>query len=70
MEYEGKRMKIFTEKALEKYVEEKMRRIRERENYVRDMDRLNAEHYKLVERVEALEQLSSQAYMVVNNLDK
>ena len=63
-------MKIFTEKALEKYVEEKMRRIRERENYVRDMDRLNAEHYKLVERVEALEQLSSQAYMVVNNLDK
>jgi len=48
-------MKIFTEKALNKYVDEKVQRIRDRDNYVRDMDRLNAEHYKLAERVEELE---------------
>ena len=60
-------MKIFTEKALEKYVDEKMRQIKEREICLREIDRMDAEHRKLAERVEALEQLYAK-YMV-NNLD-
>ncbi len=50
-------MKIFTEKALEKYVDEKMRQIREREICLREIDRMDAEHYKLAVRVEELERL-------------
>lgn len=43
-------MKIFTEKALKKYVDEKVQRIRDWDNYVRDIDRLSSENYKLAER--------------------
>lgn len=55
-------MKIFTEKALAKYVDEKIQRVRDWDIQVRETDRLNreiyslnAEHCKLAERVKELE---------------
>ena len=48
-------MKIFTEKALEKYVDEKVQRIRDWDIHVREIDRLTVENHKLAERVEELE---------------
>lgn len=50
-------MKIFTEKALNKYVDEKVQRIRDWDIHVREIDRLSSENYKLAERVKELERL-------------